>query len=437
MTVSEQDYAAGQSGVDRELSTRFFDTSFKFSREEMTVLRDLGKKVAELSQRPDMAVKRQLWIDHNALRKTRPLLYIDPENSWNEIIPASSLTSRDPIARYWEIRLRRNIYYVENIRDDYVIEPYFDVCWDYSDSKWGIAPKRIGGLDGGAYRWEPALNDFEKDIDKIQTPVIEVDYERSERFLNLAKTVFDGILTVRRKTIWWWGVGLSAQLSDLRGFENYLMDFYDNPECVHRAMARFRDGMLAKLDFLEKNRLLALNDGSSYCGSGSLAWTDELPGKDYDADHVRLIDMWGNAESQETVSVSPDMFDEFVLQYQIPLMEKFGLNCYGCCESLADRMHLVKRIPRLRRVSVAPWANIEVMADELKDDYIYSWKPNPAQLAVPVTHIDESRKQLRHMLDATRGCHVEIIMKDVHTVANNPANMHNWCAMVKEEIGAV
>lgn len=436
MTVTGQDYAAGQSGVDRDLSTRLFDTGFTFSPVEVKTLRDLGKRVAELAERPDMAVKRKLWTDHNALRRTRPLLYIDPENSWNEILPASGLVSSDPIARYWEIRLRRYVYYAEKIRDDYVVEPYFDVCWDYSDSKWGIAPRRVGGLDGGAYRWEPAMLDYERDIDRIRTPVIDVDYERSERFMDLAKSVFDGILTVRRKTLWWWGVGLSAQLSDLRGFENYLTDFYDCPECVHRAMARLRDGMLSKLDFLEKNNLLALNTGSTYCGSGSLAWSDELPQKDSSPGHVRLIDMWGNAESQETVSASPAMFEEFVLQYQIPLMEKFGLNCYGCCESLDDRMHLVKRIPRLRRVSVCPWADVGIMADELKADYIYSWKPNPAQLAVPVTDIAASRRQLRRTLDAARGCHVEIIMKDVHSLANNPANLHNWCDMVKEEIGA-
>ncbi|MDP7287961.1 MAG: hypothetical protein QGH94_08205, partial [Phycisphaerae bacterium] len=76
--------------------------------------------------------------------------------------------------------------------------------------------------------------------------------------------------------------------------------------------------------------------------------TDELPQADFTG-RVRLIDMWGFCESQETVGVSPEMFEEFVFPYQMPILERFGLNCYGCCEPLDNRWHVVKRFPRLRR----------------------------------------------------------------------------------------
>ena len=55
--------------------------------------------------------------------------------------------------------------------------------------------------------------------------------------------------------------------------------------------------------------------------------------------HVRTRDMWGFGESQETVGVSPAMFGEFIFPYQLPLLERFGLNCYGCCEPLDKRWH--------------------------------------------------------------------------------------------------
>ena len=77
--------------------------------------------------------------------------------------------------------------------------------------------------------------------------------------------------------------------------------------------------------------------------------------------------MWCLTESQETVGVSPEQFEEFVFQYQLPLQERFGLNCYGCCEPLQSRWHIVKKIPRLRRVSVSPWADQEMMAEMLED----------------------------------------------------------------------
>ena len=75
--------------------------------------------------------------------------------------------------------------------------------------------------------------------------------------------------------------------------------------------------------------------------------------------------MWGFGESQETVGVSPEMFAEFVLPYQLPILERFGLNCYGCCEPLDKRWEYVKQIPRLRRVSVSPWSNRAFMAERL------------------------------------------------------------------------
>jgi hypothetical protein len=427
----------GQSAIERVISTRVFDTSFKFSQDEIRVLRDLAKKVAECAARPEMAHKAKLWTDHNALRKTRPLLFCDPENGWNEILPQSVMQTRDPAARYWEMRLRREIFWADVMGDDYVVEPWFDVPWDYHDSKWGIAQKLIGGENGGAYRWDPPIKDFEADFPKLVFPTIDIDRERSRRFLDLANELFGDILQVRRKTVWWWGVGLSAQFSDLRGLDAFMIDLYDNPEWIHRTMAFLRDGMLAKMSYLEDQGLLSSHQGNTYVGSGGLGWSDELPPEGHDPDRIKLMDIWGNAESQETVSVSPAMFEEFVFQYQLPLMERFGLNCYGCCESLEDRMHIVKRIPRLRRVSVCPWADVRKMADEIRTDYIYSWKPNPAQLAVPAADIDASRRMLRDMLGAAEGCRIEIVMKDNHSIGNNVDNVVKWCRMVMEEVSGL
>ena len=79
----------------------------------------------------------------------------------------------------------------------------------------------------------------------------------------------------------------------------------------------------------------------------------------------RLKDMWGFCESQETVSVDPELFAEFVLPYQMPILERFGLNCYGCCEGLDSRWDYIRHIPNLRRVSVSPWADEAKMAEQL------------------------------------------------------------------------
>jgi hypothetical protein len=74
------------------------------------------------------------------------------------------------------------------------------------------------------------------------------------------------------------------------------------------------------------------------------------------------------------------------------------------------------------------------MAEMLQDDYVYSRKPAPSPLAVP--HIDEDaiHADIRETLDITKGCVVELIMKDNHTLGHNPDNIVRWVKVAREEI---
>jgi hypothetical protein len=201
-------------------------------------------------------------------------------------------------------------------------------------------------------------------------------------------------------------------------------------------MAFLRDGHLAKLDFLEEHGLLSLNNDGTYVGSGGYGWTHELPQPDFDG-RVRTRDMWGFGESQETVGVSPEMFEEFVFPYQVPVLDRFGLNCYGCCEPLDTRWHVVAKVPRLRRVSVSPWADLAQMAERLGNRYIFSMKPNPADLAHPTFDEGRIRADIRRALQVTRDCCVEVIMKDNHTIGNDPNRVIRWVQVVREEAGSL
>jgi hypothetical protein len=182
---------------------------------------------------------------------------------------------------------------------------------------------------------------------------------------------------------------------------------------------------------METQDLLSLNN-DLYVPPGGFGYTDELPGKDFDG-HVTAMDLWGYAESQETVGVSPEMFEEFVFPYQKEIQSRFGLNSYGCCEPLHGRWHVIKNIPRLRKVTVSPWADRKMMADYLGDNYCYSWKPNPAFLAVEELDQEKIREDIRETFHITRDCRVEVLMQDNHTIGNNPDNIINWTRIAKEE----
>ena len=191
-----------------------------------------------------------------------------------------------------------------------------------------------------------------------------------------------------------------------------------------------------KLEFLKKENLLCLNNGGEFVGTGGYGWCNDLPGEDFDPTHVGLHNMWGYGESQVTVNVSPQMFDEFVLQYQEPILQQFGLNFYGCCENLDDRLHYVqKRVPRLRTVSVSPWCNWEKMAQQIKGDYVYCWKQNPARIAVANPNWDLIRQEIRQVFELTAayGCPTEALMRDVRTLAYSPEHASKWVQIVREE----
>ncbi len=128
------------------------------------------------------------------------------------------------------------------------------------------------------------------------------------------------------------------------------------------------------------------------------------------------------------------MFEEFIFKYQLPILKLFGLNCYGCCEPIEKRWSIVKKIPNLRRVSVSSWANFEQMRENLRDDYIYSLKMTPTDLAVPFMDEDVVRRRIRDILNIAKGCIIEIIMKDNHTIGNNPDNVIRWTRIAREEV---
>lgn len=410
------------------------DTAFTFSKREAGLLRELAMRVGEISERDEEKEKARLWTRLNDLDSERPMLFIDPENGWNEVIPQDSLVTSDPLARVWEMHLRKQIHWAETVRDDKVIEPYFDVPYCYFHTGWGVELKKHYGGEGGSFKVEPAIRDYAEDLPKVAFPEIIIDEAASETIMDLARDVFDGILTVRRKTAWWWTLGMTFDYVNLRGLDNLMMDLALQPDDVHQTMALLRDGYLARLDWLERQGYLASNTEGTYVGSGGFGWTTQLPSQSDSAGPVLLKEMWGFCESQETVGISPQMFGEFILPYQIPILDKFGLNCYGCCEPLDARWDYVKTIPNLRRVSASPWSDKKKLAELLTDRYILSAKPSPTPLSSYRMDEEYVRRELREILDSARGCHIELIMKDNHTLGRNPSHMERWVSIAREEI---
>ena len=167
---------------------------------------------------------------------------------------------------------------------------------------------------------------------------------------------------------------------------------------------------------------------------GKMWVQSELPQAGWKAgDPVCSHDMWVLSESQETVGVSPRMFEEFVLPYQVPIAARFGLSYYGCCEPLHGRVRLLKKhLPNLRRLSVSPWCDQQIMADELGKDYVFCRKPKPTLISTDDFDEGLIRDDLRTTVRIARDSALELVMKDVHTLRDQPWRLGRWVEMARE-----
>lgn len=394
------------------------------------LLRDLARQVRELVDLPEMAERRQLWIDHNALRPTRPLILCLPEGVWGEILPDTALQCQTEPLRSWERILRRKIYSAIQLQDDSVIEPFFDLGWVVNIGDFGVHVPYTYGDNRGSYVWDAPLKNFPADLDKLHFRQLSVDRVATDRNLTIAHEIFGDYLPVRLQWMPWWTTGLSWEAVKLVGLEELMLLMYDNPAAVHRLLAFLRDEMLHFTGWFETEGLLTPNNLSNGCGSGGVGYSHELQPA---TQATRLRDTWGFSESQETVGVSPAMFEEFILPYQIPLLEKFGLTYYGCCEGLEQRLdRVMKHVPNLRRVSVAPKANQETIAGLLQGRYVYCRKVDPVPVCVEFNEAD-IRADLRRTLTVAKGQPLELILKDTHTIQNDLHRLARWVAIAREE----
>ena len=413
------------------------NTDLKFSEHDETVLRRLAEKVSEIAAKPEMETKKQLWIDNHDLKTDSPVVFVDPENGWNEVLTEEVFECEDPLARTWENILRKDILSADTIRDDRVITANFDVPWYYTDDGYGIEPKiEYTDKKGGAYHVLPAIEDYDDDFEKLHFPKIEVDYAKTQEIMDLARRTFDGLLLPRMSMKWNWDDTLFCNYVQLRGMEDFMCDCAVEPEWVSRMTNWFVDGSIARFEEFEKAGLLSLNNDETYLGTGGQGYLSKLPAEGFDG-KVRMKDMWVTLQAQETVSINPDQFGELILPAFIKLSEKFGYAHYGCCEPYNKRWKWLKQIPNLLHVSVSPWADFSTVPELLGTDYIASVKLKPTPLAMPYMNEDNVRKDCRMAAEQTKGGVCEFIMKDNHTIGGDINHLVRWVEIMREEIDRV
>jgi len=404
------------------------------SKEEKQVLRTLAAQYAEAAALPVQQEKKRLWLKLNHLQMERPMLTID-QIPWNEMDVDGSLicSVQDPYWRNVEWELRTMLYKFRHMPADMVLNPYLCLPKPIHNSGWGLEPRtsRSIELEAGGTLSREFINQIETmdDVERIRMPVLTLDEKREAEICELAKELFDGIIDFRMTGLCM-HLGIWDSISMWMGVENCYFALMDEPELIHALMEKLTRGILGTIEQLNAIEGFDINSNLCHC---SQTFLEDMPKEN---DLPLSGNAWAFGLAQLFTSVSPAITDEFEVQYMKRVFPYFGAIYYGCCDRLDDRMHVIEKLPKIRKLSCSPWSEREHFAQVMPRYCVMSNKPNPAFLASGKLDEQLIRDDIRRTIDAAKAHNrnLELILKDISTVNHNPSCLWRWQEIAMEEV---
>ncbi len=398
--------------------------------DERSLVRDLCRRYLEICAEPVQQDRRALWRRLNSLKPVRPPIYIRAF-AWSEM-PHSQCLCTDPFLRRWEEVFRFCLFW-HSLNDDSIFEPWLTLPAVRIGWEWGVSgTRRQSEEPRGSYKMDYPIKTLD-DINQLQIPRHAVDEAQTAAQFSKVQDLLGDLLPIivdRGPVRRMWMADLSTILGQLRGIEHFMLDMMDNPEWLHHLMKFLSDGVLKCHDEAEQAGHWRLFHHMNQ----AMPYSEELPDPSPDDRPVSRRQLWTFMAAQEFTLVSPPMHEEFLLRYQMPILAPFGLVAYGCCEDMTNKIAMLRQIPNLRRIAVAPAANVARCAEQIKTDYVITYRPHPALMVGPASSLDRARALLAKDLDALQECRFDITLKDVETVEGDPDRIRRWVAMVRAEL---
>jgi len=400
-------------------------------------IRSLARETREFALSPEMERRRALWTDHNSLSFTRPPIYIRSV-PFSEYPESKELYCQDEDLRALEYRLLLNRYYMR-LRDDTITEPFITLRAAIDVDPVGVygLPAELGEKVGSVIcaRYNPSILE-ESDVKKLHVRPYRVDEAETARRVEKLESALDGILDVavdrQGALCGMWQNDISTALAKLRGLEQIMWDVYDRPEWFLDLVGWMRDRILEHIDQTEAAGAFRLcnhqNQAMPYCR--------ELEPPSASNRSVSTKHLWGYMAAQEFTGFGPEMFEEFLFSFQKPILERYGLTAYGCCEDMTQKIAVVKKLPNLRRIAVSPFSDPAKCAEEIGSDYVLSWRPNPSSACSRGVNEDFVRNELHRVMDIfdANGCKWDVTLKDLETSSGNPEAIVRWTSIVRDEL---
>lgn len=414
---------------------------YTVSAQDRAVLRELATKQLEYANLPSNRQKVDNWYKHHDGGADRPMVHLELWTFAGEVIP-QRLKCQGEFARQIEIELYSNFLNQELFNDDRTTPDYFQLNYDTNFELFGINVEIEQALDsvGNAsigHHFKAVIEDLEEDFHKIKPSRFGVDLDTTKIKHELLNDVFGDILPVKIGMDCLYSVP-TQMLVHFMSIESMMYSLYDYPDLFKLMMNRISDDVLEYFRLLENNGLIYPTTAYEKLGQGSWCFNRELPDETIMKTRpLTTKDVWGFMDSQETVGISPEMFEEFIFPCYKKISEQFGLLSYGCCEQVDPIWdNCLSKLENLRKISISPWCQEEIMGEKLRGSkVIYHRKPSPNYLGVDKT-LDEDavRKHIRKSLKAAEGCVMEITQRDVYTIHNNIDKAKRYVDIIYDEI---
>lgn len=400
-------------------------TNYFITEKERIYLRELAKKQLEYSNLPIMKERVNHWYSNNGLKSVNPVIVIEHGPFREELFPDLKCTSEAAVAI--EKELLSNITSHELIDDDKVVPDYFPInrkinMRELNQDRVIHRAKDSKGRQLG-YSFDHPIKDLKNDFHLLDKSVYSYDHKGTIEQFDFTNEVIGDILDVKvTNNSLLWFMSFTARAVNIMGLERLMYSILDYPEETTRFFDFILEDSFEYMDWQENNNLLSLDNNNTRAGSGSFGFTDELPADEFfKTGKISTKDIWGNMNSQESVGLSPDMYEEFIFPIYKKAAKRFGLVYYGCCEPVHEIWEsCVSKLSNLRKVSISPWCNEEYMGEALRgSDVIYSRKPSPNYLGVGTFDETAFTQHIKKTILAARGCHAEIIFRDIYTLTDD------------------
>lgn len=412
---------------------------YEVSAQDRQILRELAKKQVFYANQECNLKRREEWYRHNELQGERPLIHLEMGTFEQEILPERMQCSGE-FARQIERTLYGNFLNQELFDDDRVTPDYYGMGYDSYFTLFGLPVKVEGARDAAGnasvgHHFIPQIQDLEEDWEKLGETQFGVNPRASLERKAALEEIFGDILPVRLEGSCLYSVP-TQMVVHLMSMETMMFSMYDYPELFKEMMGRIADDTLAYYRLLEKEGLILPTTGGGFLGQGSWCYNHTLPQGKAPGSYT-AGDVWGFMDSQETVGISPEMFEEFIFPCYKKISESFGLLSYGCCEPVDPVWdNCISKLANLRKVSISPWCNEEYMGERLRGSkIIFHRKPSPNYLGTGTTLDEEAfRSHIRKSLQAAKGCCMEITQRDVYTINKDVKKAKRYVDIIKEEI---